>query len=177
MSSVSKINALELANGVPDNASWHCDYRDTSWVKIRGLNQVLSEGDILCVFSQFGEIDDLNLVRDKASGKILVCMLKFEQFRSAVLAVDNMNDVELVGSKLSIDHHRETVRKPKRSEPQVSFEERLAQVQPGQAYVEQASAPVSLAQGVDLFARSKEKRIKSWRQSDLDRKKQRRREE
>jgi RNA-binding motif X-linked protein 2 len=29
----------------------------------------LSEGDVLCMFSQWGEIEDINLVRDEATGK------------------------------------------------------------------------------------------------------------
>lgn len=182
-SAVARLNQQELDNKVPDEASWHNDYKDTAWVKMRGLNSDLTEGDILCVFSQFGEIDDLNLVRDASTGRILVCLIKFEQFKSAWLTVDNFNDVELVGQRISVDHHREAVRKPKRGDPELSMEDRLQSVQSGRRYQEEEEeeeAAFSLNKGVDVFGAaaeaSKAKRLKSWKLTDQKKKKKRSKE-
>jgi RNA-binding motif X-linked protein 2 len=55
------------------------------------------QGDIICVFSQFGEVEDFNLVRDETTGKSRgFAFLKYEDARSCILAVDN-----LTGSKVS----------------------------------------------------------------------------
>ena len=134
MTSIAKLNQRELDAGISDAASWHNDYKDTSWVKIRGLDSRLSEGDVLCVFSQFGEIEDMNLIR---RGELIpLCLIKFERFKSAVLTVDNFDGVELLGSRLSVDHHRETLKKPKRGEAPMSFADRLEQVQPGKGLIQ-----------------------------------------
>lgn len=164
---VARLNQQELENKVSDSASWHNDYKDTSWVKVLGLNSELSEGDILCVFSQFGEIDDLNVVREAGTGRIRVCLIKYEQFRSAWLTVDNFNGAELVGQRLQVDHHRESVkRRRKRGEEDLSFADRLDRVQPGQAYA-QGEEGLSLSQGHDVFA-AQAKRVKTWKLSSHD---------
>ena len=36
---------------------------------IGGLSYELTEGDVICVMSQWGEVEDINLVRDKATNK------------------------------------------------------------------------------------------------------------
>jgi RNA-binding motif X-linked protein 2 len=52
----------------------------------------LTEGDVITIFSQFGEIVDVNLVRDKGTGKSKgFAFLAYEDQRSTVLAVDNFN--------------------------------------------------------------------------------------
>ncbi len=49
---------------------------------------ILSLGDILCVFSQFGEIVDLNLCRDKETGKPMgFAFIAYEDQRSTVLGM------------------------------------------------------------------------------------------
>lgn len=56
-------------------------------------------GDVINVFSQFGEVVDCNLVRDKDTGKSRgFAFVAYEDQRSTVLAVDNFN-----GSK--VRHH------------------------------------------------------------------------
>ncbi|KAH9260226.1 hypothetical protein BASA81_001395 [Batrachochytrium salamandrivorans] len=163
---VARLNQQELENKVSDSASWHNDYKDTSWVKVLGLHSALSEGDILCVFSQFGEIDDLNVVREAGTGRIRLCLIKYEQFKSAWLTVDNFNGAELLSQRLQVDHHRESVkRRRKRGEEDLSFADRLDRVQPGQAYAEDgASDGLSLSQGHDVFA-APAKRVKTWKLS------------
>ena len=51
-----------------DSASWHEKYNDSAYVFIGGLDFSLTEGDIIQVFSQFGEVVDCNLVRDQDTG-------------------------------------------------------------------------------------------------------------
>ena len=108
-----------------------------------------------------------------------MCLIKFEQFKSAWLTVDNFNDVELVGQRISVDHHREAVRKPKRGEPELSMEDRLQSVQPGRRQqLHDEEEEFSLAKGVDVFAAAQEagnaKLLKSWKLTDHKQKKKKR---
>ncbi|KAL3530873.1 hypothetical protein ACH5RR_010195 [Cinchona calisaya] len=66
---IQNINAKEAALGISDKASWHAKYKDSAYVYAGGISFDLSEGDILAVFAQYGEIVDCNLVRDKGTGK------------------------------------------------------------------------------------------------------------
>ena len=60
---------------------------------------------MLCVFSQWGEIEDINLVRDEATGKSKgFAFVKYEDQRSTILAVDNFNGITLLGRQLRVDH-------------------------------------------------------------------------
>ena len=56
---IEKLNAAELEMGISLEASWHWKYRDSNYVFVGGLDYALTEGDLLCVFSQFGEIKHL----------------------------------------------------------------------------------------------------------------------
>lgn len=104
---IAKLNAVELERGLTMTASWHDEFKDSSWVFVGGLAFELTEGDILTVFSQWGEIVDMELVRDKATGKsrgfAYVC---YEDQRSTVLCVDNFNGSTLLERTLKVDHHR-----------------------------------------------------------------------
>lgn len=65
----------------------------------------MNEGDIAIVFSQFGEIVDLRLARDKITGKSKgFAFLAYENQKSTVLAVDNFNGTEICGRVLRVDH-------------------------------------------------------------------------
>ena len=44
-------------------------HRESAWVFIGGMTYDLTEGDVLCVMSQWGEVEDINLVRDQDSVK------------------------------------------------------------------------------------------------------------
>ena len=73
----------------------------------------LTEGDVICVFSECGEIVHINLVRDTKTGKskgfAFIC---YEDQRSTILAVDNLNGMKLVGRLVRVDHV-ETYKLPK----------------------------------------------------------------
>lgn len=104
---IQNLNKRELENGVSTEASWHADYRDTAYIYIGGLPFDLSEGDILTIFSQFGEPTYINLIRDKKSGKSKgFAFLKYEDQRSTDLAVDNLGGASVMGRVLKVDHTR-----------------------------------------------------------------------
>lgn len=70
-----------------------------------GLPYELTEGDIICVFSQYGEVVNINLVRDKKTGKSKgFCFLCYEDQRSTILAVDNFNGIKIKGRTIRVDH-------------------------------------------------------------------------
>ena len=101
------LNKLELENAVPPSASWHADYRDTAYIYVGGLPFDVSEGDIVTIFSQFGNPTHVNLVRDKETGKSKgFAFLKYEDQRSCDLAVDNLGGAEVLGRVLRVDHTR-----------------------------------------------------------------------
>lgn len=66
---IKRINERELEQGMSGKASWHYEYKDSAWVFAGGFSYDLTEGDILCVMSQWGEIEDINLCREKDTGK------------------------------------------------------------------------------------------------------------
>ena len=71
MRNLNKMNDRELEMGLSGTGqSWHNEYKDSAWIFIGGLPYDLSEGDVICVFSQFGEIVHINLVRDLNTGKV-----------------------------------------------------------------------------------------------------------
>ena len=94
---VQQINDRELELGIAGtSASWHAQYSQSAWVYVGNVDVQLSEGDLLCVLSQYGEIEDLNLARHEDTGKSRgFAFCKYEDARSCVLAVDNLCGVEV----------------------------------------------------------------------------------
>jgi len=103
---INRINQRELQEGLTNtSASWHAKYSSSAWVYVGNLPTPLTEGDILAVMSQFGEIEDINLVREEGTGKSRgFCFVKYEDCRSCVLAVDNFNGTMVLGRSLRVDH-------------------------------------------------------------------------
>ncbi|XP_013190232.1 RNA-binding motif protein, X-linked 2 [Amyelois transitella] len=100
---VLKLSEREL--GGNSKTSWHDQYKDSAWVFVGGLPYDLTEGDVICVFSQYGEIVNINLVRDKATGKSKgYSFLCYEDQRSTILAVDNLNGIKILGRTIRVDH-------------------------------------------------------------------------
>ncbi|CCE62544.1 hypothetical protein TPHA_0C03940 [Tetrapisispora phaffii CBS 4417] len=104
--SINAINASELNSGILDaSLSWHDEYRDQAYVYIGGLNKELTEHDILTIFSQFGVPTDIKLVRDKETSESKgFAYLKYEDQRSCVLAIDNLNGSKIAGRNIVVDH-------------------------------------------------------------------------
>lgn len=85
----------------------------------------MTEGDLLAVFSQYGEIEDVKIVRPKKrkdenykskekvekkfqQNPLPFAFIKYEDSRSCVLAVDNFNETTIAGQwNLKVDHVRE----------------------------------------------------------------------
>ncbi|VDK48270.1 unnamed protein product [Anisakis simplex] len=101
------INKREIDMGIAGGSgkSWHDKYSDSAWVYIGGLPYDLNEGDIITVFSQYGEIVNVNLIRDRKTGKskgfAFVC---YQDQRSTILAVDNLNGIKLLKRMIRVDH-------------------------------------------------------------------------
>ncbi|XP_012267701.1 RNA-binding motif protein, X-linked 2 [Athalia rosae] len=100
---ITKLAEQELTR--PSKSSWHDKYKDSAWIFVGGLPYDLTEGDVITVFSQYGEIVNINLVRDKDTGKPkgygFIC---YEDQRSTILAVDNLNGTKVLGRILRVDH-------------------------------------------------------------------------
>lgn len=105
IANTQKATMREVESGASDAASWHARFAHSAYVYAGGLPFTLTEGDVLCVFSQFGEIVDVNLVRHEESGKsrgfAFVC---YADQRSTTLAVDNLNGATVGGRTIRVDH-------------------------------------------------------------------------
>ena len=128
----AKATQREVTAGVADSASWHARFKHSAYIFAGGLPYTLTEGDLLAVFSQYGEIVDVNLVkcvhlqagirdvgtatslllltsstpcRDKETGKQRgFAFLAYEDQRSTVLAVDNLSGARVGGRTVKVDH-------------------------------------------------------------------------
>lgn len=101
---INRINETELELGT-NTASWHNDYKDSAYIFIGGLHFDLTEGDVITIFSQYGEVMDVNLARDKETGKTKgFGFLMYEDQRSTILAVDNLNGAKVLDRTLRVDH-------------------------------------------------------------------------
>lgn len=100
-----KATRQEIAQGISESASWHAAFKHSAYIFVGGLPYDLTEGDILAVFSQYGEIVDLNLVKDKETAKQKgFAFLAYEDQRSTVLAVDNLNGVKVASRTIRVEH-------------------------------------------------------------------------
>jgi RNA-binding motif X-linked protein 2 len=94
---IDRINQLEIEKGLTGSASWHDAYKHSAYIFIGSLPYELTEGDVLTIFSQYGEIADINLVRDKETGKSKgYAFIGYEDQKSTVLAVDNFNGIKVI---------------------------------------------------------------------------------
>uniref|UniRef100_G3SA52 RNA-binding motif protein, X-linked 2 n=1 Tax=Gorilla gorilla gorilla TaxID=9595 RepID=G3SA52_GORGO len=102
---INELNEREVQLGVADKVSWHSEYKDSAWIFLGGLPYELTEGGIICVFSQYGEIVNINLMWDKKTGKSKgFCFLCYEDQRSTILAIDNFNGIKIKGRTIRVDH-------------------------------------------------------------------------
>lgn len=158
---IQKINQLELDQNIPESASWHQKYRDSAYVFVGGLDYDLTEGDVITIMSQFGEVVDCNLARDKEKGTSLgFAFLAYEDQRSTIVAVDNMNGAKLFDRTIRCDHVLQ-YRKPRKKkkddkedekdqggyESDETYEERRKRIWDFEAYRARA-IPVAKAQAV-----------------------------
>mmetsp|Transcript_21499 Transcript_21499/g.27698 ORF Transcript_21499/g.27698 Transcript_21499/m.27698 type:complete len:203 (+) Transcript_21499:131-739(+) len=154
VANIQKINASELEKGLyyvggdqSQSSSWHAKYHDSAWVYIGGLSNRLTEGDVVCIMSEYGELEDINLVRDEDTGASRgFAFVKYEDSRSCVLAVDNFTGSQLLGRTLRCDHV-DNYRLPK------ELREREERWEAGHAYKDKELASAyNINSGQDLFA-------------------------
>ena len=104
------------------SGSWHDDYKgtqaspqarklsltdrlDSAYIFVGGLPRDLTEGDVITIFSQYGEVMNINMPRDKETGKPKgFGFLMYEDQRSTVLAVDNLNGANILERTIRVDH-------------------------------------------------------------------------
>ncbi|ORZ33489.1 hypothetical protein BCR44DRAFT_44317 [Catenaria anguillulae PL171] len=103
---IDKLNATELATGLAGtSASWHAQYRDSAFIYAGGFPLSLTEGDLVCIFSQYGEILHVHLARDRESGKSKgFAWIKYADQRSTDMAVDNLNGIKVLDRVVRVDH-------------------------------------------------------------------------
>jgi RNA-binding motif protein, X-linked 2 len=174
---VQRINQEELSRGIAGtNASWHAKYATSAWVFVGNMDYKLTEGDVIAVLSEYGEIEDFHLVRDEETGKSKgFCFCKYDDARSCVLAVDNLCGVEITaGRSLRVDHV-ESYRLPKSlQDKEEELQKRLLENQglEGHAYEGvELENKFSLHEGQDLFAKKQPQstiKKKNWKEDDDD---------
>ncbi|KAF1803059.1 RNA binding motif protein, X-linked 2 [Mucor lusitanicus] len=113
---IQRINQREISSGSwSDSGSWHNQYKNSAWIYAGGLPYDLTEGDIVCIFSQYGEIIHVELIRDQKTGKSKgFAFLQYEDQRSTVLAVDNLNGATVLGRTIRVDHSHTGPKKHKK---------------------------------------------------------------
>lgn len=99
----------------------HDQYKDSAYIFVGGLDYDLTEGDVVTIFSQYGEgmlcyvyatsrshiatVADVNIPKDKKTQKSKgFAFLMYEDQRSTVLAVDNLNGAKVAERILRVDH-------------------------------------------------------------------------
>lgn len=149
---INRINSEEQRRGYGLDSSWHNDYKDTSWIFIGNLAYKLNEGDVLAVFSQYGEIEDVHLIRDDESGKSKgFAFMKYEDWKSTVLAVDNFNGTVLLQRTLRVDHARyERPKLKKEEEEKLTVLDKLNLQKPGHAYATEGRHKIEVKGSFDL---------------------------
>jgi len=85
--------------------SWLTDRSDSAYIFVGGLPRELTEGDVITIFSQYGEVMNINMPRDKETSKPKgFAFLMYEDQRSTVLAVDNLNGANILERTIRVDH-------------------------------------------------------------------------
>lgn len=66
-----KISKQEIELGLSDKSSWHDRFKHSAYIFVGGLPFNLTEGDLLAIFAQYGELVDLNVCRDRKTGAVV----------------------------------------------------------------------------------------------------------
>lgn len=136
----------------------------TNPADIGGLAPALTEGDIVTIFSQYGNPIHVKLMRDGDTGKSRgFCFLKYEDQRSTVLAVDNFNGVDLFGKKILVDHAEYT---PKKGEEDLWEQEQASLLASYPSQASGASRPRSRSPSRRPSSRRTRHRSPKHRQED-----------
>ena len=107
-----KATLKERDLGLTEGASWHEGFKHSAYVYVGGLDYELTEGDLLAVFAQYGEVVDVNLIKDKSTGKSRgFAFLAYENQKSTILAVDNLSGARVAGRVIRVEHVADYKRK------------------------------------------------------------------
>ncbi|KAK6462139.1 hypothetical protein DFJ63DRAFT_287389 [Scheffersomyces coipomensis] len=111
---INEINQRELSQNINYTQSWHYDYRDTNYIYIGNIPiEYMKSIDIIKIFSQYGVPTHIHFFDGKQNeGKQSsfqkdngFAFVKYENFKSCILAIDNFNGIEVLdGKKLKVDH-------------------------------------------------------------------------
>lgn len=128
---IQRRNEQELELGLVGSGSWHEQYKgawradaDSAYIYVGGLPYDVTEGDVITIFSQFGEVVNIHLPRprddaprdDRGRARPPEAeaerrpkhrgfgFLMYEDQRSTILAVDNLNGAQVLGRTLRVDH-------------------------------------------------------------------------
>ena len=173
---LKKISDKEIEMGISGtSASWHNMYKDSAWIFVGGLDYELTEGDIIAVFSEYGEIVNINLIRDRKNGKskgfVFIC---YEDQRSTILAVDNLNTITLCGRIIRVDHV-ESYKVPKVTDDMDEETKRL--YNEGCAPIPQMVAGATVKEEDQTSSRSEKKHKHKDKRTDDERSKRRKEKE
>ncbi|PRP81641.1 hypothetical protein PROFUN_01148 [Planoprotostelium fungivorum] len=137
---IEKLNEKEMSLGLAGGeGSWHDRYKDSAYIYVGGLDFNFTEGDIICVFSQYGDIIDINMPKSDEGVSKGFCFLCYYNQKSTVLAVDNLNGIKLAGKTIRVDHceykHREETDQEKTDQETID-QERTDQERTGTEEIE-----------------------------------------
>ncbi|KAI5960355.1 uncharacterized protein KGF55_004647 [Candida pseudojiufengensis] len=104
---INQINQKELkSTNTNYKSSWHYDYRDTNYIYIGNIPTKIKYKDIIIIFSQFGIPTHLNLITNKEPGTHKgFAFLKYSNFKSCILAIDNFNGIKIFDKFICVDHN------------------------------------------------------------------------
>ena len=93
--------------------------------------------DRLIHMNRFGEIIHLEVIRDQKTGKSKgFAFLQYEDQRSTILAVDNLNGAQVLGRTLRVDHSHTGPRKPKKKEEEEEEDDDQPKMNVAPQYIE-----------------------------------------
>jgi len=103
---INQINQKELASSATSyKSSWHYEYRDTNYIFISNIPNFIKPHDLVVIFSQYGIPTHLNLIKNHETGQHRgFAFLKYANFKSCVLAIDNFNGIKVGDRMLHVDH-------------------------------------------------------------------------
>lgn len=105
INAVARLSEREIHYKTKPLETWHKQYRKSCYIYVGGLDYRLTEGDLVVVFSEFGQPIDVHLARDRETGLSRgFAFIGYEDQRSTDIAVDNLNGIKLLGRRIRVDH-------------------------------------------------------------------------
>lgn len=111
MKNTYQLNEKELSLGLIGKGSWHEEFKNSPYIYIGNLPLDITEQYIRSIFAQWGQIDDLDMVRDKESQRFKgFAFLSYKDIRSTIMAIDNFNSIYIstptttLAQQIRVDH-------------------------------------------------------------------------